>query len=414
MIKTGTSLRRVVYYNEQKVTAGVAECLLAANYPKAAAELSLAQKLRLLQRQTALNERVTRPSVHISLNFAPGEELSPDVLCALAQDYMQRIGFGEQPYLVYRHRDAGHPHLHLVSTKVRADGSRIDMHNIGRQASEKARQALEQTYGLRRAQERRHALDLPSQAVPARIVHYGRTETKQAMQAVLDAVLPHYRYTSLPELNAVLGDYRLAAERGSANSRVYRHRGLLYRIVDEQGRGVGVPLKASAFRGNYTLSYLEQRFALNQALREPHRLRLRQRLDLALLRPPGSLAALKRVLEQEGIQLVLRQNAAGLVYGLTYVDHHTRCVFNGSTLGKGYSAKAVLERCTTQPGSDLLAARLTQRVAPGPTLPDTLHGFWPGTGRALGEVLQPTEAFDYVPRQLTQRRKRKKRGQSNT
>jgi hypothetical protein len=50
-------------------------------------------------------------------------------------------------------------------------------------------------------------------------------------------------------------------------------------------------------------------------------------------------------LEKRGINTVLRQNNDGIIYGVTYVDHQTKCVFNGSILGKQYSAKGILERC---------------------------------------------------------------------
>ena len=153
IIKTGTSLRRIVNYNEQKVNAGVAECILAANYPKDVELLTLKNKLNRLLHQAVLNENVTRNSVHISLNFDPSENLAHDQLREIAATYMQKIGFGQQPYLVYQHHDAGHPHIHLVSVKVRADGSRIDTQNIGRNQSEKARKEIEEIYGLVKAED---------------------------------------------------------------------------------------------------------------------------------------------------------------------------------------------------------------------------------------------------------------------
>src|SRR5690606_7337237 len=102
----------------------------------------------------ALNSKVTRNSVHISLNFDPSEkDLSDGRLIEIAKRYMQGIGFSEQPFLIYRHLDAGHPHIHLVSTKVRSDGSRIDMHNIGRNQSEMVRCIIEREFNLVRAYE---------------------------------------------------------------------------------------------------------------------------------------------------------------------------------------------------------------------------------------------------------------------
>src|SRR5438093_9026283 len=153
VIKTGSSLHRIFNYNEQKVKQGVAECISAVNYPKDVELLTLNNKLNRLLKQAALNENVTRNSVHISINFDPSEKLSKDQLKEIADTYMKKIGFGEQPYLVYQHHDSGHPHLHIVSVKLRADGSRIDTHNIGRNQSEKARKEMEQSFGLKRAED---------------------------------------------------------------------------------------------------------------------------------------------------------------------------------------------------------------------------------------------------------------------
>jgi hypothetical protein len=51
----------------------------------------------------------------------------------------------------------------------------------------------------------------------------------------------------------------------------------------------------------------------------------------------------KTDLEGKQIHTVLRQNPAGRIYGITFVDNQNKCVFNGSDFGKGFSA-ASLER----------------------------------------------------------------------
>src|SRR5438874_861796 len=117
--KTGSSIHRILNYNEQKVKQGAAECIAAVNYPKDVGDLTLNNKLNRFLKQAALNENVTRNSVHISLNFDPSESLSNDQLKDIADTYMLKIGFSEQPYLVYQHHDSMHPHIHIVSIKVR-------------------------------------------------------------------------------------------------------------------------------------------------------------------------------------------------------------------------------------------------------------------------------------------------------
>jgi hypothetical protein len=113
VIKTGHSISRTLNYNEKKVKEGVAEIISAANYPMDVEQLSFENKLNRLENQAALNENVSRKSVHISLNFDPSEKLSKERLQEIADTYMQKIGFGEQPYLVYQHFDSGHPDIIL-------------------------------------------------------------------------------------------------------------------------------------------------------------------------------------------------------------------------------------------------------------------------------------------------------------
>src|SRR4051812_16283943 len=153
-IKRTQSLSRSLNYNEKKVQLGVAECLQAVNYPKDLEQLNFYDKLHRLEHQANLNERVKANSVHISLNFHESDLLNKQKLVAMAAHYMKEIGFEKQPYLVYQHRDAGHPHIHIVSTNIQRDCSKIEMNNIGRNQSETARKAIELQFGLTQAEGR--------------------------------------------------------------------------------------------------------------------------------------------------------------------------------------------------------------------------------------------------------------------
>jgi Relaxase/Mobilisation nuclease domain len=429
VIKTGHSIHRILNYNENKVKEGVAECISAANYPMDVEQLSIKNKLNRMLNQAALNENVTRNSVHISLNFDPSEKISNKQLKGIADTYMQKTGFGEQPYLVYQHFDAGHPHIHIVTIKVRADGSRIDMQNIGRNQSEKARKEIEIAYGLMKAENiKMKQYELKSAYTQK--VQYGRSDSRRAITNVLDAVLTSYKYTSLPELNAVLKKYNVLADRGSESSRVYQHKGLLYRILDDDGNSIGVPIKASSFYNKSTLKYLEARFHLNETAMQSHKARVKNTIDLALLKQPNqSLQGLIKTLEKEGIDTVLRQNANGIIYGLTYVDHQTKCVFNGSALGKAYSAKAIRERCSQSVSIDdkvTLKAGEKEQLSQGQNnaMPMQLplskeHKVVEQStliltiGKALDTLMQPEYAQNYLPYQLKKKKKKRKRISNN-
>ena len=346
VIKVGHAMNRVFQYNENKVKEGVAACIGAENYPLNANDMSEKIKLGFLVKRVQLNENVKRNSVHISLNFHPSEShFSKEKLLDIASVYMERIGFGEQPYLVYQHQDAGHPHLHLVTTNIKADGRRIDLHHLGIRKSEHARKEIEKMFGLVEAERQHKEAPYRLQPVDARRVQYGRMETKRAIAGVLLAVLEKYHYTSLPELNALLQQYNVRADRGSEKSRIFKSGGLVYRLLDGEGRPVGVPIKASDFYNKPTLKYLEAKYSLNDARRQPYKARIKSEIDRLFLGKAPTLQALVSGLERKGIHVALRKNDTGLIYGITYVDHQTKCVFNGSALGKQYSAKAIQERC---------------------------------------------------------------------
>jgi hypothetical protein len=151
-INTVKSISKALNYNEQKVANGKAECITASGFIKDINTLNFYDKLRHFERLISLNERATINTLHVSLNFDSSDKINTEKLQAIAREYMERIGFGNQPYVVYRHDDASHPHIHIVTTNIQSDGSRISLHNIGKNQSEKARKEIEIEFGLIKAE----------------------------------------------------------------------------------------------------------------------------------------------------------------------------------------------------------------------------------------------------------------------
>jgi len=346
VIKTGQSVRRAFYYNENKVSEHSALCIGAENYPCDHDKMSVSFKVNHLLSQLELNENVKRGSVHISLNFHPSEkDLNPEKLMDIASTYMSEIGFGEQPYLVYQHFDAAHPHIHIVSVKVKPDGKRIDMQNIGRNQSEAARIKIEKQFNLVKAQGREKEIYNEIKPIDTGIVQYGKIQSKKAVSKVIDFVLDSYQYKSLAQFNAVLNLYNVSAERGSEKSRTFKAGGLIYRIINSDGKFTGVPIKASDFYNKPTLKYLENKIAENKLINSRPGLRIKNTVRSILDANPLSVSKLFSELDKHGISVVKRLSSNGSLYGLTYVDHITKQVCNGSELGKEYAAAGILKRC---------------------------------------------------------------------
>lgn len=324
-------------YNEKKVQQGKAACIAASGYLPDHDKMNFYQKLEGFENLNRRNDRATTKTIHVSLNFDPSEKLTTEKLNSIAETYMQKIGFGEQPYLVYRHDDAGHPHVHIVSTTIKEDGSRINTHNLGRNQSETARKEIEKTFALVPAEKQKRLLQQTIAPVDIEKAVYGKTETKRGISNVVGLVFGKYKFTSLPEFNAALKQFNVVADRGKEDGRIYKHRGLVYRLLDADGNKIGVPIKASSIACRPTLDNLEKKFALNERAREPFKASLKNAVDEAIASKPASIKEMVAVIEKKQVFTMLRQNAGGRLYGITFVDNKNRCVFHGSDLGKQYS-----------------------------------------------------------------------------
>lgn len=346
-IKHPNSLKHALNYNEKKVQNDKAVLIDAANFLKNPDELNFHNKLNRLQNLMDLNERAETKLIHLSLNFHPSEteRMTPEFLKTLSQEYMEKLGFGNQPYLVYQHFDAGHPHVHILSTLIKEDGTRINTHNLAKDVSEPIRKEMEETYGLVKADKKEQSRQKEETlSVNSPKVHYGRSETLRGITNALDQVIDRYKYTSLPELNAVLKEYNVMADRGAEDSRMYKNRGLYYRVLDESGHKAGVPIKASDIYSKPTLDYIEKKFSENEVKRQADKSHLKTAIDWQIKKQPGSLQEFRNALEKERITVVVHRSEAAGVYGLTYISHEKKAVFNGSDLGKEYGAKKTLER----------------------------------------------------------------------
>lgn len=411
VIFSSNSIRGIFHYNENKVKEGKAVCLEAFNYPLSAADMTSEMKLDRLKKQIELNPRVKVNAVHISLNFDPSESLSEGLLKEIAGQYMARIGFGDQPYLLYQHHDAAHPHLHVVSTNIRSDGSRISLHNLGKVQSEAARKELEKEYNLVRAEDQKRKL-FQVKPVNVQAVLYGKIETKRAIGNVLASVLNQYAYTSIAELNAVLNLYNITADRGTPNSRTYRSGGLSYRLLDEKDNKIGVPIKASLFPGKPGVKYLEGRFLMNKNRRKEHHLRLKSAVDRALFfHPNPTLPGMIRELKKQAIDTVIRTNTDGRIYGITFVDHIRKTVFNGSDLGKNYSAQAIVDhllKAAQERPSEIKSAITKEQVR---SEQERAQGDSSLSQEGLLESLMaPEHLYQYTPQYgVTRKRKRKRK-----
>ncbi|WP_394373229.1 relaxase/mobilization nuclease domain-containing protein [Pedobacter agri] len=312
---------------------------MASGFAGEIERMTLMQKLGRFKRLTELNSKTKTNAIHISLNFHPSDELSTQKLQMIAAEYMERIGFGAQPFLVYQHRDSAHPHVHIATTNIDRHGERIDINKIGYRLSEPARKALEEKFELIRAEG-----NTPVQRESIELRRYGERPTRQVIGNLATRVMQEYAFSSFADFRTVCEYFGVWADRGEKGSPMFEKNGLQYFLLDNKGRPQGVPIKASDFYAKPTMANLEKRYARGQQKKENLKVDLREKLNQVLM-TNGQLSKERFVkdLDMRSVKVLFRLSDQGKLYGLTSIDLERKVIFNGSELGKAYSAKAIGE-----------------------------------------------------------------------
>jgi hypothetical protein len=331
-MKTGSSIQGALTYNEQKVRSGEADLILASGFLCDVEDLNFSEKLSRFNQLIQRNEKVKNNTLHLSLNFSPDERLSDETLQKIAFDYMEKIGFAVQPFLVYRHEDTFHPHIHIVTTPIQTSGKSIYLHNIGKRMSEPARKQIELEYNLIKAEDKKHVVDLPIQPVHINSAIYGQSETKRVISNIVREVISGYKFSSFEEFNAILRQFNVIAERGNVMSSMYQNNGLVYSILDKDGFKIGVSIKASSIYTNPTLGTLYKKFDQNK-VKKLSTLPFTKSKVGSVLRKSNNADEFTTGLKNKNIQLFVNRDLAGDIKEINFIDNKSRVVFTTQEMG---------------------------------------------------------------------------------
>ncbi|CUQ39372.1 Relaxase/Mobilisation nuclease domain [Parabacteroides distasonis] len=248
---------------------------------------------------------------------------------------MQKMGYGNQPYIVYLHEDIDRRHIHIVSTCVNENGEKIDdAYEWNR--SMKACRELEQMFGLKQIADKRRELLEPY----LKKADYTRGDVKQQVSNILKSVFTSYRFQSFGEYSAMLSCFNIEAKqvKGEFDGKPYS--GIIYTMTDDNGKPICTPIKSSLIGKRFGYEGVEKRITYNtQEFRaKKWQPKIRNDVALAMHGCRGNHEEFVRLLGSKGIDVVFRENDAGRIYGVTFIDHHNREVYNGSRLGKEFSA----------------------------------------------------------------------------
>ena len=174
-----------------------------------------------------------------------------------------------------------------------------------------------------------------------RKVDYQKGDVKQQVSSTVRSCLRHYRCASFGEWRTLLEAFNVSVEERTGTIEGRDYAGMIYGALTDDGYGIGTPFKSSRIGKDVGYEALQRYYERSKtALKEPGALDgLRGKVADGMARCSNRTEFCER-LHDKGVDAVFRFNAAGRIYGITFIDHGQGIVANGSLLGRSFSANA--------------------------------------------------------------------------
>lgn len=335
-ITAPVSLGKVLGYNFGKVTAGLGSVILTSNLSvDENGETSLVRALEDMQNHIPSGIRTKKPVFHCSINPHPNDKLTTQQLRDIAQEYMERMGYGNQPYIVFKHNDIAREHIHIVSLRVDSFGKKLPRAFEGRR-SKKITDDLELKYGLIPSGSKK---DLKENVEIKEVekANIDKGDIRSQIANVVRSVLKKYAFQSIGEMNILLSRYNITVDQVCKEYKGKQYNGLVYAITDDKGNKMMTPLHASKIGRGVGFSAVLRHFEQSKKSIKDKLPIIRNHIIEVMQLSPNKEEFLFEM-KSRNIDVILRQNEQGRLYGITFISDELGIVANGSRLGKGYSA----------------------------------------------------------------------------
>ena len=325
-------------YNFKKVEKGEASILLAQGlYQNKEGTYTMAEVFPDMQALIPEKCRTKKMVFHCSLNPHPDDKISDEQLVQVAREYMEALGYGNQPYIVFKHSDIAREHIHIVSLRVDSRGQKIN-DKFEKRRSKQITDALERKYNLILSSK---VTDKAMKETPK--IDTTQRNIKEQVASALRMVLKHYKFCSLGELNAILSQYHLAVEEVKTEFRGKKYEGLVYVPTDDKGDKVSSPIHASDIGRGVGYTAVQNRMQKSKQAIKPLISIIRYRVLQTMRTSPKTEEELRQRLEEQSLRVFIRKNESGRIYGITFIDDEQGVALNGSRLGKVYTANVFNE-----------------------------------------------------------------------
>ena len=295
-------------------------------------------------------------------------------------------------YLVYKHTDIDRRHIHIVGLRVDENGRPLN-------------DRFEQ-YNLHPA-EKKERTERPE----LKKVDYAAGDVKHQIGNTVKAACYGYRFQSFGEYRALLAAYNVCAEevKGEVNGILYQ--GIVYSATNDKGEKVGNPVKASRIGKLVGYEAVQRRMERSVEAIKNGKLKERTRkIVAAAMQTARNRQEFEQELKRQGIDVVFRRNDSGRIYGVTFIDHDSRVVLNGSRLGKEFSANVFNNLYSDERKTDIRQEQQPMhQEQPDFASKETLVSGVASVVGAFGGLLGGASGGDEPQETASQKRKKKKK-----
>lgn len=330
-------------YNERKVEEGkaVVVCSQGLDNPE--------KPLETFERYERGSRRCEKMSFHMSINPSVTDGMSQEQIVSFAREMMEGLGYGNQPFIIYRHNDIGREHYHIVSVRVDKDGRKIPDHQEHRRCQELMKE-LAPKYGFTIGKgEKKEKKD---KGPKDERVDYPRFDPEKGdymkqIEALVELAMK-YHFTTGEQYKMLMKQFGVVVE----EQMIRRKPMLVYYGVDPKtGRKCTAPIPEKDLNVPAMEEIRKHIEDCKKEKRDKEKQRVANLARIALKNGTSELHT-RRILRKKNIGIVFSRTKEGKIFGVTFIDHQTRCVFKSSEL-KGITAGQFEEaRMTKWPPED--------------------------------------------------------------
>ncbi|MFI3323007.1 MAG: conjugal transfer protein MobB [Rikenellaceae bacterium] len=336
-IAVGASLYGALSYNQSKIEEDKGKILSTQKiYANDYGEIDLHSCMQSFALHIRADTKTEKPIVHISLNPHPDDTLTDEQLAKISKEYLEGMGYGEQPFIIYRHSDIKRTHVHIVTTNVDKMGRKIN-DSFEHRRSMKICRDIEQRYNLHKAEQKKK-----NNTFNLKRLEIDKGDIKNQINNIIKPIAATYRFQSFNEYRTLLAQYNIHVEQSEGVRAGNSYAGLIYYATNEKGIKASNPFKSSLFGKSVGYQGINEKInkSKEQIKRDKLNLQSCARVRDALHRSVDKNSFIDS-LKAKNIDVIFRKNDAGRIYGTSFIDHNNHCIFNGSRLGQELSANAI-------------------------------------------------------------------------